>query len=245
MTKAFFLSGLLIIIVGILIGKFKYYNLIAGYNTMPLSKKKKINIHAYGKAFLKVFLIMGFIIIIDSFAIFLFGESGIHAAIFIFTVLSGVIYLIAISKKYTINENDNITIHDKPNKKVVLLIIVISLLASFLLIFIGLKEPTIQFSSETIKLNSIYGFELKYKEITHLDTTSNLPNLTYRLNGFAFLNSYKGYFKTKENSICKLLVKTGNPPYIYIETSDKKKIYLNFKDKNTTLKIFNQIKEKL
>ena len=210
---------------------------------MPPNKKKKVNIHAYGKVFFKVFLIMGFIIIIDSLAIHLFGESGIHAVVLIFTVLSGVIYLNVISKKYTINENDNIVIQDKPNKKIVLLIILISLFAGFLIIFIGLKEPTIQFSSETIKLNSIYGFELKYKEITHLDTTSNLPNLTYRLNGFAFLNSYKGYFKTKENSICKFIVKTGNPPYIYMETSDKKKIYINFNDKNTTLKIFNQIKE--
>jgi len=215
MALAFFLSGLLFICFGILVGKFKYYNLLNNYSTLPLSKKKKINIHAYGRIFYKGYLVMGFIIIIDSLSILLFGASGVHIAVFAFTVLSGVIYLTVIIKKYTINENDNITIQDKPNKKIVLLIITISLLASFLLIFIGLKEPTIQFSSNTFKLNSIYGFELNYEEITHLDTTSNLPNLAYRQNGFAFLNSYKGYFKTKENSICKLLVKTGNPPYIY------------------------------
>ena len=37
---AFLLSGVVMIIFGILIRECKCYNLIAGYNTMPVEKKK-------------------------------------------------------------------------------------------------------------------------------------------------------------------------------------------------------------
>ena len=40
---AFCLSGIVMIIFGILIRECKYYNLIAGYNTMPAEKKKSYN----------------------------------------------------------------------------------------------------------------------------------------------------------------------------------------------------------
>ena len=40
---AFCLSGIVLIIFGILIREFKCYNLIAGYNTMPAEKKKSYN----------------------------------------------------------------------------------------------------------------------------------------------------------------------------------------------------------
>ena len=40
---AFCLSGIVMIIFGILIREYKCYNLIAGYNTMPAKKKKSYN----------------------------------------------------------------------------------------------------------------------------------------------------------------------------------------------------------
>lgn len=40
---AFLLSGVVMIIFGILIRECKCYNLIAGYNTMPVEKKKSYN----------------------------------------------------------------------------------------------------------------------------------------------------------------------------------------------------------
>ena len=40
---AFILSGVVMIIFGILIRECKCYNLIAGYNTMPVEKKKSYN----------------------------------------------------------------------------------------------------------------------------------------------------------------------------------------------------------
>ena len=40
---AFGLSGVVMIILGILIRECKFYNLIAGYDTMPAEKKKSYN----------------------------------------------------------------------------------------------------------------------------------------------------------------------------------------------------------
>lgn len=41
--SVFALCGILLIISGVLIREFKFYNLIAGYNTMPVEKKKTYN----------------------------------------------------------------------------------------------------------------------------------------------------------------------------------------------------------
>ena len=51
--------GLFFISLGALIHYGKLYNLIAGYNTMPTSEKKKVDIEGVAKLFWYVMLVMG------------------------------------------------------------------------------------------------------------------------------------------------------------------------------------------
>jgi hypothetical protein len=79
-------------------------------------------------------------------------------------------------------------------------------------------------------------------EIVQIDTVSHLPAISARTNGYALGKTLKGNFRLKDKTNVKLFVNAGNPPYIFIKSSHEKPVYLNFKDKNRTLKLYEELK---
>lgn len=51
--------GLLMGLMGIIIHRFKLYNLIAGYNTMPKEDREKVDIKGVAKLMRNMFVLMG------------------------------------------------------------------------------------------------------------------------------------------------------------------------------------------
>lgn len=88
------LTAGLFILIGVLIKNFKFYNLIAGYNTMPAEKKATYDIEKIALLFRNVFFYMAFIIIL-GYLLSLITENTTFESISFYTALiTGVPYLL-------------------------------------------------------------------------------------------------------------------------------------------------------
>ncbi|MEL3913609.1 DUF3784 domain-containing protein [Treponema pedis] len=91
---AFFLSGVVMIIFGVLIRECKCYNLIAGYNTMPAEKKKSYNPQQLaGKTGIFLYCIGSFTVIFGIILHFAECSKLLTAAV---TLVYSVILIIAV-----------------------------------------------------------------------------------------------------------------------------------------------------
>jgi hypothetical protein len=119
-------------------------------------------------------------------------------------------------------------------------ILILALLLPFLLIFTGKKEPVVKLTATSIEIKGIYGLTLKYSDITSIDTVSQMPRVRLRTNGYAFAKTLKGNFRLQGQVKAKLFIREGSPPYIHITTNEIN-LYINFRDPDKTLKLFNDI----
>lgn len=82
------------ILIGVLIKNFKFYNLIAGYNTMSAEKKAIYNIEKIATLFRNVFFFMA-IVIISGYILTLCTENNQFETIAFYTALiTGIPFLL-------------------------------------------------------------------------------------------------------------------------------------------------------
>jgi hypothetical protein len=120
-------------------------------------------------------------------------------------------------------------------------VIALVILIPIVLIISGSKDSDVVLGKEVFQVKGIYGVDIPINEIIRIDTVSTLPNIVLRTNGYAFGKTRVGYFRLKDKSTVKLFVKAGNPPYIVVESKEQNPIYLNFKNKDKTLELFNRL----
>jgi hypothetical protein len=82
---------------------------------------------------------------------------------------------------------------------------------------------------------------ISYPEIEQVDTISNIPRISLRTNGYAFGKTLIGNFKFTNDSQAKLFIKRGFAPYIMIKSKGHLPVYINFKDKQKTIDLYNNL----
>lgn len=123
-----------------------------------------------------------------------------------------------------------------------ILFIVLALPAA--LIISGTREPKVIFTDSDFSIKGIYGVTINYSDIIQLDTISGMPKIRLRTNGYAFAKTFKGNFRLIDQEQAKLFIKRGFPPFIFIKT-DKIRLYINFKNREKTLDLYDDIKTRL
>ena len=124
-----------------------------------------------------------------------------------------------------------------------------ALLLAIILLIIGLTSiPTFMDTRVTIKANEltikgVYGLTISSSDIVQMDTISALPGISYRSNGYAMGKTLTGNFKMTDGSSAKLFIKRGSAPYLRIIAKGKVPIYLNFKERQKTIDLFNRLTE--
>jgi len=150
-----------------------------------------------------------------------------------------------LSKMITIERPDNTSDYKyKSGYLLAVVIIFICLTFPTLLILSGSRDTAVTTEDTYLRIKGMYGLTVKYSEIKQLDTIAGLPGIKARTNGYALGVSYKGNFRLRTDEKAKLFIRLGVPPYIVIKT-DKHNIYLNFKNRNNTLDLFNTLTTKL
>ena len=230
--------GIIFIILGFAVSNNP--NLIAGYNTMTNEKRRNFNITSF-KHFLKTTLIAaGFFVIVGNFLFFLISWDAGKVFISVLPGLVLPIFLIYKSKKKYTKQDGG-----RPTLSLVILftVIFILLMAGFFLY--APKEPDISVQNEEFNISGFYGITIPVKDIKSIVLSDTMPKILIRTNGLGLGSIKKGNFKLENEGICKLYLQDHDSPYIKITYSNHKLIYLNFKDKDKTTMIFNELLNKI
>lgn len=118
---------------------------------------------------------------------------------------------------------------------VVLLCTVISL------VYVCSTDLDATVSKDKIEFNGLYGVTLECNDVTSVEMTDQLPDLSLRKNGFSWENTKLGYFNTTEGENVLLFVH-GNPPLIRLTDKKNGTIYINTKNENATIDLYKEIK---
>jgi hypothetical protein len=228
--------SLLFVAIGFIVTENNAKYLLSGYNTMSEEERKKVDIKSYIPYFRKFHIILGISFFVLGFGINLINKNAAGIFLAVYPILA-YIYFAIISSKFSGG------LKTKSNK------IGIFVLAGALIFVIGLiaygfKENKILFDSQKIELQGTYGEILLTDQIKSIEIENELPNITLKTNGFALGEIRKGYFKTENGEIVKLILNSTQKPYILFTKSDGKKIFYSAKEKPNE-EILNEIKKTL
>lgn len=118
------------------------------------------------------------------------------------------------------------------------------LLIIALIVIPAYRDTGVALNSDGFKIRGVYGMTIPFSEIEDIDTVAALPAISLRTNGYAAGKTLIGNFKLSDESHVKLFVKRGSVPYILIKAKGKVPVYINFKNKQRTIDLYNELKIK-
>lgn len=244
MVHYFILAGTLFLL-GVAIHIFKWYFLIAGYNTMPKEKKEKVDtlglgrlmgIYSYANGF--VFLGMGILSAVDI--------KLSAAPAYVFLGIS-TMYLLIKAQKYDGNLYDE---HGKMRKgagkqlAVPLGIAGITFIAVTVLMMYSSQATQVSFLEEGLQIHGMYGEIYAWESIEEIELIETLPNIETRTNGSAIGSHLKGNFRTTEYGAVKLFVNSSKAPFVYLQSNDNITIF-NLEESDVTKDAYEKILERI
>lgn len=228
---------LLFVVCGIVIKYKRYYWLISGYNTMPVEKKKNVDIVGLSKFIGNFcFIIAGVLLlagIMNHFNVFYGFVIAIASLFFI------VAYMLIRAQKY---HNGSEPGHKpKPAARLVLSILALLLIIVGGALIYGSAEQTVSVSKDRIRIGGIYGTALDMNEITDVFLIRALPQIQRKTEGFDFGNTLKGDFELKGFGEGKLFLNTRTHLFINMKYGNSF-VILNFRDSMKTLELYDNIR---
>ena len=229
--------SLLFIAIGYIITEKNAKYLLSGYNTMSEEDRKAFDLSSYIPAFRRFHLFLGVsFLLIGSALTFLISETaaGIFIALYPIVAYIGFFW---IGKKYyrgNKGKGSNIGIG----------ILIAALIFILALMAFGARENEMRISNEKITINGMYDEEIAVSGILSVCLVDSLPAITLRINGFGLGNIRKGYFKTSNGVVVKLIMNSGNNPCILITKKTGEEIFYSAR-KIPNKTIFAEIQEKI
>jgi hypothetical protein len=136
------------------------------------------------------------------------------------------------------------SVEDQTKKWTNPLWIISVLLVLGLVLIPNYTETKVTVGPDEFKIKGVYGLAMPYSEIEQLDTISKMPKISLRTNGYSFGKTLIGNFKLSDDSRAKLFIKRGFSPYIIIRSEGRVPVYINFKDKQKTINLYNNLENK-
>jgi Kef-type K+ transport system membrane component KefB len=229
--------SLFFVAIGFIVTENNAEYLLAGYNTMSEEERKKFDIKNYIPHFRRFHLFLGIsFLVIGLLLHYLIGQevSGIFLAAY---PILAYIYFIGSSHKFSKNGNSK-------RNKVAVLVMVAALVFVGFIFSQGLKEDKLLIENNAITLTGNYGEVLTVDEIARIELVESLPKITMKTNGFALGSKYKGYFKTQEGQIVKLILNSDAKPYVLFTKKSGERIYFSTKEKSNQI-LYNDLKKAL
>lgn len=225
--------GLSLIGLGFLVVKFPM--LISGYNTMPEADRKKFDIDSYALFMRKIMVIMGCVIIFGSIILYLIDKRSLQSALCITTIFTGLGFLM--------KKGNDLTKDIKKSKtqKWVGRITAIVVVVIFICIIDTGRPAGIGVKDNFFIINGAYSQRIPLTEITEVEITNELPDITLRTNGLSFWRFHKGYYRTEEGSIM-LFFHSGKKPLLLVKSTKAPPIYINRSTKEEIDELYRLLK---
>jgi len=119
--------------------------------------------------------------------------------------------------------------------------VLITLLIPLALVISSNHDTKVTLDNKEFKINGFYGQTIPLSDLIQIDTVSFLPKIEMRTNGYAFGKTKIGNFRLSDKSHVKLYIKVGFTPYILIHSKGREPIYMNFENRQKTLKLYNDL----
>ncbi|GAA5219374.1 hypothetical protein GCM10025777_00040 [Membranihabitans marinus] len=118
------------------------------------------------------------------------------------------------------------------SNKIGVIVLSASLLFVISLLTYGYRESKIIVDYQKIEFTGMYGETLNGDEIKRIEIENDLPIIKQKTNGFALGNLRKGFFKTEDGEIIKLILNSDQKPFILFTMVNGEKIYYSAKEKS-------------
>jgi hypothetical protein len=225
------------IVLGVMIRFFKWYWLIAGYNTMPKGRKRQVDTEGLGR-FMgnSLFLLAGVMVAGGVMSHYKVPGSSLVMPL---ATTAVVIYMLIKAQRF-----DSGALNPDGTMKLSTRIILGSVFVFFavvgVLIFSNTFASEVVLNAESVQIKGIYGIEIKFNQIDAITLEESLPTVLRRTNGFSAGSTLKGHFLLQDIGRAKLYVNVKSPPFIYINTVDSL-IILNQGDRQSTEKLYRTL----
>jgi len=209
----YFIVGISVLyfVIGFLVTKNNAKYLLAGYNSMTAEQRQNFNLDTYIPFFRNLNIFLGLTHLFVRLGLFfLVGETYSGIFLGIYPILAYIWFI------WKTNSN---------NKYLGVSILILSLVFVVILFLAGLKENKWIETDDEIRITGIYGETIPKSEILELTSVQELPEIKMKTNGYATGKIRKGYFKTKQGEVIKLILNSEQGPYILISKRNGKKIY--------------------
>lgn len=230
----------LFFLIGIGIKYFKWYFLIAGYNTMSKKQKEKVDIE--GLAYLMGnFMIFLALLILGAGVLQKMGYKGVSSGLMLLIAPLTVI-LVILAQKYDHNNEKK-----KSNKTEVSLVIAFILGINAIVVgmlIVGVLEPKIEVTeSHIVVASGMYKRDIRIDGIEEVTLEESMPQVLRKVNGFNMGYTLRGSFDLKGEGNSSIFVYENRSPFIYIRTTNQLYI-INFKDDYKTKALYEAIRKK-
>jgi multisubunit Na+/H+ antiporter MnhB subunit len=219
----------------------KYPNTISGYNTMPPERRANVDIETVASLLQKGFLTIAAATIVIYFAFALLkmplvaAIAGLLAPIFVGTPI-----LLVMAQKHDKNPRKRAKKH---LPAVIVSAITVAVLALVSVMIIRDMRPTeATIADGKITFSGSYGLTVPLAQIEKCELRDEIPRITMKTNGFALGGICKGDFRLDGLGKCRLYIDRKNAPYLFLETSDGRKIVYNSPDPAATREIFDALR---
>ncbi|MEH7441182.1 DUF3784 domain-containing protein [Bacillus sp. JJ1122] len=108
--------------------------------------------------------------------------------------------------------------------------------------FLGYQNFEIKTNQDSFEITGMYGDVWKYDEIQSVELLDEMPEVTWKQNGFGLATMSKGQFRVKNFGSSLLFIHKGSSPYLYIELEGKK-VFINSKNPEQTKKWYILLSE--
>ena len=240
-------SGLLLILVGWLC--YRNPNLINPYGGMSLERKALVDIEGLKRASAIILTVAGGLMIVAA-VLGVFDVIDELTSVWVLTTIALVMIIpmfIAMKKYNGFGRDESGKIPwrsemaSKAASKAVWVIIGLSI-AFVAVIFAMSSRLEVTIGEEAVKISGMYGREIPVSEIVSVELLEKLPTM-HRTNGSDVGKYKKGHFRLNNGEKCMVYI-CVEPPYIELRTTNNL-YYLNTSEKEKTIELFNELKNKL
>lgn len=218
MTYVIIGMGLFLVAIGFVVNVKNARYLLSGYNTMSEENRKKVDIDSLIAYLRKFQVFLGLSLIVFGLAlIWLFGEIAGALFLAIYPIVA-YMYFIWDSRKFS---------RGLPHRWhwVSIIILVAALVFVGVLFASGLKEDKLLVAEDAIIVEGSYGSKLATTDIRSVVLVDSIPPIVMKSNGFAVGAIRKGYFKTRDGEVVRLILNSSQVPCILITLTTGEKIY--------------------
>lgn len=223
--------SLLFIAIGFIVTENNAKYLLAGYNTMSIEERKKVDIKTYLAYFKKFHIFLGISFFLIGMILIYSGYENETSIFIVAYPILAYIYFIFTSTKY----------FDAKKNKITTYIVAAALLFIIVMFMRDFKETKLILHANAIEFKGGYGEIIPLKAIKTIELIHDQPKITRRTNGFSAGNIKKGFYKTDKGEVVKLIINADTKPYILITKLNGKKVYYSSKEEPNE-KLFEMIK---